>query len=65
MSTLELHAHTDKGSDHVATVHRGQGDSSPLQLISALRLRQLQAAEAELLAIQRRLADFLHASPLG
>lgn len=65
MSTLDLHAHTDKGSTHVATVHRGPGDETPLQLISAQRLVQLQAAEAELLAIQRRLTDFLHAAPLG
>lgn len=65
MSTLELHAHTDQGSAHVATVHRRPGDSSPLQLISAQRLAQLLAGEAELLATQRRLADFLHASPLG
>lgn len=65
MSTLELHAHTDQRSTHVATVHRCPGDNSPLQMISALRLAQLQAAETELLAIQQRLANFLHAAPLG
>lgn len=65
MSTLEFHVHTDQGSTHVATVHRGPSDNSPLQLISAQRLAQLQAVEVELLAIQQRLANFLHASPLG
>lgn len=62
---MDLHAHTPDGTTHVCTVHRGPGDGSPLQLISAQRLAQLLAAEAELRAIQQRLADFLYASPLG
>lgn len=45
---MDLHAHTDQGSTHVATIHRGPGDETPLQLISAERLAQLLAAEAEL-----------------
>lgn len=65
MNTLELHAHTPKGTTHVATVYRSAGDETPLQLVSAQRLAQLLAAEAELRAIQQRLADFLHAAPLG
>ncbi len=51
MSTLELHAHTDQGSTHVATVHRGPGDDTPLQMISAQELARLLAAEAELAAL--------------
>jgi len=52
MSTLELHAHTDKGSTHVATVHRGPGDNSPLQLISGQELARLRKAEADLAALR-------------
>lgn len=49
---MDLHAHTDQGSTHVATVHRGPSDNSPLQLISGQRLAQLLAAEADLAALQ-------------
>lgn len=52
MSTLDLHAHTDQGTTHVCTIHRGEKDETPLQMISAQRLRQLLAAEAELLALR-------------
>ncbi|KFC61965.1 hypothetical protein [Massilia sp. LC238] len=54
MSKLELHAHTDQGSTHVATVHRGLGDDSPVQLISAQELARLRAVEAELQALLAR-----------
>lgn len=51
MSTLELHAHTPEGSTHVATVHRGPGDETPLQMISAQELARLLGAEADLAAL--------------
>jgi hypothetical protein len=52
MSTLELHAHTDQGTTHVCTIHRGEKDETPLQMISAQELARLRAAEAELLALR-------------
>lgn len=57
MSSLELHVHTSKATTHVATVHRGLGDETPLQLISAQELARLLAAEAELIALRRDRAD--------
>lgn len=48
---MDLHAHTDQGTTHVCTIHRGEKDETPLQMISAQRLEQLLAAEAELLAL--------------
>lgn len=54
MNTLELHAHTPDGTTHVCTVHRGAGDGTPLQLISAQRLAQLLAAEVELRELKSR-----------
>lgn len=59
MSTLELHAHTPEGVTHVCTIHRGAKDETPLQMISAQRLGQLLAAEAELQVLVS------HAAPLG
>lgn len=53
MSTIELHAHTPDGTTHVCMIHRGAGDDTPLQMISAQRLAQLLAAEAELQALHR------------
>lgn len=47
MSTLELHAHTKDGTTHVCTVHRGPGDETPLQLISAQELARLHRVEAD------------------
>lgn len=52
MSTLDLHAYTAERSTHVATIHRGPGDETPLQMISAQELARLRAAEAELLALR-------------
>lgn len=54
MSTLDLHAYTPEGATHVCTIHRGAGDVTPLQMISAQELARLQAAEAELLALKSR-----------
>ena len=54
--TLDLHAHTDQGSTHVCTVHRGPGDETPLQMISAQELARLRAAEAELLVLRQSLS---------
>lgn len=51
---MDFHAITAQGADHVCTVHRGPGDLSPLQLISAQRLSELLAAEAELAALRER-----------
>lgn len=51
---MELHAHTDQGTTHVCTIHRGAQDETPLQMISAERLAQLLAAEAELQALTAR-----------
>jgi len=56
MSTLDLHAHTDDGTTHVCTIHRGAGDETPLQMISVERLASLLEAEAELAALRRDLA---------
>lgn len=52
--TLDLHAQTPQGTTHVCTVHRGAGDETPLQMISAQELARLRAAEAELIAMQSR-----------
>lgn len=54
MSTLDLHAHTDQGATHVCTIHRGEKDETPLQIISSQELARLRACEAELLAILAR-----------
>lgn len=54
MNTLDLHAHTDQGTTHVCTIHRGEKDETPLQMISAERLAQLLAAEAELQTLLAR-----------
>ncbi|MGI4846158.1 MAG: hypothetical protein ACRYF7_22950 [Janthinobacterium lividum] len=51
MSTLDLHAHTPEGTAHVCTIHRGPGDETPLQMISAHELARLRAVEAELAAL--------------
>lgn len=56
MSTLELHAYTPEGATHVATIHRGAQEETPLQMISAQELARLRACEAELLAILARAA---------
>lgn len=53
--TLDLHAHTPVGSTHVATVHRGPGDDTPLQLISAQELARLRQVEADLEALRQTL----------
>ncbi|WP_027864251.1 hypothetical protein [Massilia alkalitolerans] len=57
MSTLELHAYTDKGVTHVCTIHRSAGDETPLQMISAQELARLRAAEADLVALQAARID--------
>ncbi len=49
---MDLHAHTDQGTTHVCTIHRGETDETPLQMISAQELARLRAAEAELLALR-------------
>lgn len=54
---MDLHAHTAEGSSHVATIHRGEKDETPLQLISAQELARLRAAEAELIALRQSLAS--------
>lgn len=46
MSTLELHAHTDEGTTHVCTIHRGEKDETPLQMISTHELGRLHAVES-------------------
>ncbi len=56
MSTLDLHAHTDQGTTHVCTIHRGEKDETPLQMISAQELSRLRAAEEELLALRALVA---------
>lgn len=56
MSTLELHAHTDQGNTHVCTIHRGEKDETPLQMISAQELARLRAVEAEFLALRAHAA---------
>lgn len=52
MSTLDLHAHTDQGTTHVCTIHRGEKDETPLQMISAQELARLRQCEAELAALR-------------
>jgi hypothetical protein len=52
MSTLDLHAHTSEGTTHVCSVHRGAGDGTPLQLISAQELARLRQVEADLAALR-------------
>lgn len=59
MSTLELHAYTDKGVTHVCTIHRGEKDETPLQMISAQEHERLRRVEAELNALRQALADQL------
>lgn len=51
---MDLHAHTDQGTTHVCTIHRGEKDETPLQMISAQELTRLRAAEAELIALKSR-----------
>lgn len=52
MSILELHAHTAEGTTHVCTVHRGEKDETPLQMISAQELARLRQVEADLAALR-------------
>lgn len=50
---MEFHAFTPQGATHVCTVHRGENDTTPLQIISGReleRLKQLEAAHRALLA---------------
>lgn len=49
---MDLHAITDQGVTHVATIHRGPKDETPLQMISAQELARLQQCEAELAALR-------------
>lgn len=43
---MEFHAFTPQGATHVCTVHRGEGDKTPLQMISGQELARLKAVEA-------------------
>ncbi len=54
MSSLDLNAHTHEGTTHMCAIHRGAGDETPLQLISAQELARLQQIEAAYLAMQER-----------
>lgn len=56
---MELRAHTDQGTTHVCTVHRGPQDETPLQMISAQELKRLQGIEADYLKLRQGLSDRL------
>lgn len=50
---MDVHAITSDGMDHILSVHSGQGDDTPLQMISAQQLahyRSIEAAHRSLLA---------------
>lgn len=43
---MEFHAFTPQGATHVCTVHRGESDTTPLQMISCQELERLKRVEA-------------------
>lgn len=60
---IDYHVITDKGEAHIMTAHSGQGDATPLQLISGARLEYYMTLERALLTFIESIATVLPSAP--
>lgn len=62
---MEFRAYAGDSATHVCDVHRGAGDNSPLQMISAQELDRYRRLEVELATLRQALAGLLAGASLG